>query len=75
MKSINAQELRSVIPHLRETLAQEHLLPVSNGEAVAPMLPVIRQRGVPSLAGHRAGMGVLAPGVLAGLVRDERGLA
>ena len=75
MKAITGHELQSEIPHLRETLAQEHLLPVSNGEAVAPMLPVIRQRDVPSLAGHRAGMSVLAPGVLAGLVRDERGLA
>ena len=73
MKSISVRELRSAIPHLRETLAQEHeLLLVSNGEPLARILPIARKRDVPSLAGHRAGMSTLAPGVLAGLVRDER---
>ncbi len=73
MKSISVRELRSAIPHLRETLAQEHeLLLVSNGEPLARILPIARKRDVPSLAGHRAGMSALAPGVLAGLVRDER---
>ena len=73
MKSISVRELRSAIPHLRETLAQEHeLLLVSNGEPLARILPIARKRDVPSLAGHRAGMRALAPGVLAGLVRDER---
>ena len=79
MKSISVRELRSAIPHLREILAQEHeLLLVSNGEPLARILPVARilpmarKRDVPSLAGHRAGVCALAPGVLAGLVRDER---
>ena len=73
MKSISVRELRSAIPHLRETLAQEHeLLLVSNGEPLARILPIARKRDVPSLAGHRASMRPLAPGVLAGLVRDER---
>ena len=73
MKSISVRELRSAIPHLRETLAVEHeLLLVSNGQPLARILPIARKRDVPSLAGHRAGMSALAPGVLAGLVRDER---
>ena len=73
MKSISVRELRSAIPHLRETLAQEHeLMLLSNGEPLARILPIAGKRDVPSLAGHRAGMGALAPGVLAGLVRDER---
>ena len=73
MKSISVRELRSAIPHLRETLAQEHeLLLVSNGEPLARILPIARKRDVPSLASHRAGMSALAPGVLASLVRDER---
>lgn len=73
MKSISVRELRSAIPHLRETLAQEHeLLLVSNGEPLARILPIARKRDVPSLAVHRAGMRELAPGVLAGLVRDDR---
>ena len=72
MKAINGRELQNVIPHMPETLTQEHLLPVSNEEAVAPVLPVNRQRDVPSLADHRAGMTLLRPGVLGGLVRDER---
>ena len=73
MKSISVRELRGAIPHLRETLAQEHeLLLVSNGEPLARILPIARKRDVPSLAAHRAGMRALAPGVLVGLVRDER---
>ena len=40
MQTINVRELRSVIPHLRETLEREHeLLLVSNGEPVARILP------------------------------------
>ena len=60
MKSISVRELRSAIPHLRETLAVEHeLLLVSNGEPLARILPIARKRDVPSLAGHRAGMKAL----------------
>ena len=45
MKTINVRELRSVMPQLKETLAQEHeLLLVSNGEPVARILPVLRKR-------------------------------
>jgi len=73
MKIINVRELRSAIPHLRETLAQEQeLLLVSNGEPVARILPMPRKREVPSLAAHRATMKPLAPGTLAGLIRQER---
>ena len=75
MKIINVRELRSAIPHLRETLAQEQeLLLVSNGEPVARILPMPRKREVPSLAAHRAAMKPLAPGTLAGLIRQERDL-
>ena len=73
MKTLNVRELRSAIPHLRETLAQEQeLLLVSNGEAVARILPIARKRDVPSLAAHRALMTPLAPGTLEGLIRQER---
>ncbi len=73
MKSINVRELRSAIPHLRETLAQEQeLVLVSNGEPVARILPMPRKRDVPSLAAHRATMKPLAPGTLAGLIRQDR---
>ncbi len=73
MKSINVRELRSAIPHLRETLAQEHeLLLVSNGEPVARILPIVRKRDVPSLAAHRARMNPLPAGALGALVRAER---
>ena len=41
-------------------------------QPLARILLVARKRDVPSLAAHRAGMSALAPGVLAGLVRDER---
>ena len=41
MQTINVRELRSAIPHLRETLAREHeLVLVSNGEPVARILPI-----------------------------------
>ncbi len=73
MKILNVRELRSAIPHLRETLAQEQeLLLVSNGEAVARILPMARKRDVPSLAAHRALMAPLAAGTLENLIRQER---
>ena len=41
MKTISVREFRGVMPHLRETLAQEHeLLLVSNGQPIARILPV-----------------------------------
>jgi antitoxin (DNA-binding transcriptional repressor) of toxin-antitoxin stability system len=41
MQTINVRELRSAIPHLRETLEREHeLVLVSNGEPVARILPM-----------------------------------
>ena len=41
MRTLSVRELRDTIPHLRETLAQEHeLLLVSNGVPVARILPV-----------------------------------
>ena len=73
MKTINVRELRSVMPHLRETLAQEQeLLLVSNGEPVARILPMPRKRDVPSLAAHRAAMAPLPAGTLQGLLRQGR---
>ena len=72
MKTINVRELRSVMPQLKETLAQEHeLLLVSNGEPVARILPVLRKRQVPSLAAHRAKMPMVGVPTEA-LLRKER---
>ncbi len=72
MKSISVRELRSVMPQLKQTLAQEHeLLLVSNGEPVARILPVQRKRRVGSLAAHRARMAAVAvPSEV--LLREER---
>ena len=72
MKTLNVRELRAEMPRLRELLAQEHeLLLVSNGEAVARILPVPRKRHVPSLAAHRARMPMLdVPSEV--LIREER---
>jgi antitoxin (DNA-binding transcriptional repressor) of toxin-antitoxin stability system len=72
MKTVNVRELRSVMPKLKETLAQEHeLLLVSNGEPVARILPVLRKRQAPSLAAHRAKMAmVTVPSEV--LLREER---
>ena len=72
MKTINVRELRSVMPQLKETLAQEHeLLLVSNGEPVARILPVLRKRQVPSLAAHRAKMAMVSVPTEV-LLREER---
>ncbi len=72
MKTINVRELRSEIPKLRQTLAQEHeLLLVSNGEPLARILPVAPKRHVPSLAAHRAQMKeVKVPSEV--LIREDR---
>ncbi len=72
MKTINVRELRTVMPMLKETLAQEHeLLLLSNGEPVARILPVLRKREAPSLAAHRAKMAMVSvPSEV--LLREER---
>jgi antitoxin (DNA-binding transcriptional repressor) of toxin-antitoxin stability system len=72
MKTINVRELRSVMPQLKETLAQEHeLLLVSNGEPVARILPVLRKRQTPSLAAHRAKMAMVSVPTEV-MLREER---
>ena len=74
MKTVNVRELRSVIPHLRETLAAEgELLLVSNGEPVARVLPLEppARRSLPSLRAFRATMPML-PTSLETLIREER---
>ena len=72
MKIINVRELRSGIPRLRETLAvEQELLLVSNGEAVARILPVPANRHVASLASHRAKMPLLKKSIER-LLREER---
>ena len=72
MKTINVRELRSTIPHLKETLAREQeLVLVSNGEPVARILPIPKQR-VASLAEHRARMPMLPAGTIEALLREER---
>lgn len=72
MKTINVRELRNEIPRLRELLAEEHeLLLVSNGEAVARILPAPTARRFPSLAEHRARMPMVkVPSEV--LIREER---
>lgn len=72
MKTINVRELRATIPHLKEALARDQeLVLVSNGEAVARILPAHKQRQVPSLAAHRSRMKML-PMSVESLVREER---
>lgn len=72
VKTINVRELRSVMPLLKETLAQEReLLLVSNGEPVARILPVLRKRQAPSLAAHRAKMAMVSVPTEV-LLREER---
>lgn len=72
MKTISVRELRSVMPLLKETLAQEHeLLLVCNGEPVARILPVLRKRQAPSLAAHRAKMEIVSVPTEV-LLREER---
>ena len=72
MKTVNVRELRATIPHLREALARDHeLVLVSNGEAVARILPMPKKRHVPSLAAHSARMTVL-PFSIEALLREDR---
>lgn len=57
MQTLNVRELRNTIPHLRETLAREHeLVLVSNGEAIARILPMHPKRKLESMAAFRAQM-------------------
>jgi antitoxin (DNA-binding transcriptional repressor) of toxin-antitoxin stability system len=72
MKTINVRELRATIPRLKEALAKEQeLVLISNGEAVARILPMHKRRQVPSLAEHRSRMKML-PKSLEALIREER---
>jgi antitoxin (DNA-binding transcriptional repressor) of toxin-antitoxin stability system len=73
MKSMNVRELRSAIPHLSQTLAQEQeLILISNGQPIARILPIdATPPTVESLAWLRA----LAPAQdvdSAKLIREER---
>ena len=72
MQTINVRELRSMIPHLRETLEREHeLVLVSNGEPIARILPAAGRPLLQSLAWLRA----MAPAQTqdsAQLIRQER---
>ena len=62
MQTLNVRELRSAIPHLRETLEREHeLLLVSNGEPVARILPILAPPRLESLAAFRATLGRTLP--------------
>jgi antitoxin (DNA-binding transcriptional repressor) of toxin-antitoxin stability system len=41
MKTMNVREFRNAVPHLRETLANEHeLVLISHGEPIARILPM-----------------------------------
>ena len=75
MKTINVRELRSEIPRLRETLAAEsELLLVSNGEAIArilPATPVARRSNLPSLKAFRETMAPLKVPTEV-LIREDR---
>ena len=72
MKKVNVRELRAAIPNLREELAREQeLVLVSQGQAVARILPAAQKRQVPSLAEHRSRMKML-PVSTEVLVREER---
>jgi len=72
MKTINVRELRSAIPHLVETLEAEHeLLLVSNGEAIARILPVAPRPRLQSLKWLRDQVGATQPDSTP-LIREER---
>ena len=72
MKTINVRELRTAIPHLAETLEQEHeLLLVSNGAPVARILPVEPRPRLQSLKWLRDSVGAMQPDSTP-LIREER---
>lgn len=72
MKIINVRELRSAIPRLAETLEAEHeILLVSNGEAIARILPVETPPRLQSLRWLRERIVQVLPDSTAA-IRDER---
>jgi len=72
MKIINVRELRSAIPHLAETLEAEHeILLVSNGEAIARILPVESAPRLQSLKWLRERIGQILPDST-DAIRDDR---
>ena len=76
MRTVNVRELRNEIPHLRETLEAEHeLVLVSNGEAIARILPVEPAARLRSLAHLRARLAMQLPDSTADIraERDRRG--
>jgi antitoxin (DNA-binding transcriptional repressor) of toxin-antitoxin stability system len=72
VQTINVRELRTAIPHLRETLAREHeLILTSNGEPVARILPI----GEPPRFESTAWIRAMAPPVSVQsevLIREDR---
>ncbi len=55
MKTLSVRELRSAMPQLRETLAQEReIVLLSNGEPVARILPMGADAARPKLPDIRA---------------------
>jgi len=72
MKTISVRELRSVIPRLAETLAQEdELLLVSNGQPIARILPAVQRPRVESLQWLRDLVGQEVPDSTP-MIREER---
>lgn len=73
MKSMNVRELRSAIPHLSQTLAQEQeLILISNGQPIARILPV---EPAPPTVESLAWLRALAPAQdvdSSKLIREER---
>lgn len=76
MRAVNVRELRNEIPRLKETLAREHeLVLVSNGEAIARILPAAPAPRLRPLTGLRARLGRTLPDSTAEIRadRDRRG--
>ena len=72
MQTINVRELRSTIPHLRETLEREHeLVLVSNGEPIARILPIAQRPKLQSMKWLRDQVGSMQPDSTP-LIREER---
>ena len=64
MKTINVRELRSVIPHLAQTLAEEEeLLLVSNGQPIARIVPASQPPRLESLQWLRDMVGHELPAI------------
>jgi len=72
MKTINVRELRSVIPRLAQTLAEEEeLLLVSNGQAIARILPAVERPRLESMQWLRDMVGQEVPDSTP-MIREER---